>query len=437
MEAEPATSSWNASAWKSMSNLLYRGSDYADPDFEGLKGVQTGEWLNSQRVLVIGAGGLGCEILKDLALSGYRDVHVIDMDHIDVTNLNRQFLFREKDVGKSKAEVASAFINQRCGHLGINVTAHHGKIQDKDMDFYAGFNAIIAGLDNVDARRWLNCTLYGMVESGSPAIPLIDGGTEGFRGQARVIVPGVTSCFECSLDSFPPQVNFPMCTIAETPRLPEHCIEYALVVIWPNEFKERKPDNDSAEDMQWIFKKAEERARNFGIEGVTYQLTMGVVKRIIPAIASTNALISAALVSECTKALTYCGKVLNSYMMYMGKDSVYINTFEYAKNPSCLVCAKDAAIPLEAPGSQTLQDFMDSLKTEPRLQLARPSMSCADAVVFQQAPKPIRVLHEYKLSKTLNELVEENVLKAGVSVLSVTDPKLPGSNVTIELKILE
>lgn len=105
------------------------------------------------------------------------------IDTIDVSNLNRQFLFREADVGKSKAEVAAAFVEKRV--KGVKITPYNGKIQDKDEDYYMQFQLVVCGLDSVEARRWINATLVGMVdpENQQSLKPLIDGGTE---GQARL-----------------------------------------------------------------------------------------------------------------------------------------------------------------------------------------------------------------------------------------------------------
>src|SRR5271170_1025968 len=123
----------------------------------------------------------------------------------------------------------------------------------------------------------------------------------GFRGQARVIIPTQSSCYECSLDMLAKRAVYPVCTIATTPRLPEHCIEWASVLEWPRLFPgtflvhihliflDTKLDNDNPEHIQWLFETASSRAKEFKITGVTYSLTQGVVKNIIPAIASTNA----------------------------------------------------------------------------------------------------------------------------------------------------
>jgi ubiquitin-activating enzyme E1 C len=100
-------------------------------------------------------------------------------DTIDISNLNRQFLFRQADIGKPKAEVAAAFVQKRV--KGVNITPYVGRIQDKDEDYYMQFNIVVCGLDSIEARRWINSTLISMVDEDDPFSlkPLVDGGTEG------------------------------------------------------------------------------------------------------------------------------------------------------------------------------------------------------------------------------------------------------------------
>ena len=98
--------------WTHIRKILERSGPFCPSEFTpSLDGLKT--LMESFKILVIGAGGLGCELLKDLALMGFCDIHVIDMDTIDLSNLNRQFLFRRKDIGSSKAQCAAKFINDR------------------------------------------------------------------------------------------------------------------------------------------------------------------------------------------------------------------------------------------------------------------------------------------------------------------------------------
>ncbi|KAG5415141.1 hypothetical protein IGI04_002708 [Brassica rapa subsp. trilocularis] len=114
------------------------------------------------RVLVVGASGLGCKLLKDLALSGFRNLDVIDMDRIEVTNLNRQFFLRLEDVGKPKAEVAVRCVMERVS--GVEIVPHFSPIEDKELDFYNDFNIIVLGLDSIEARRYINGVACGFFE---------------------------------------------------------------------------------------------------------------------------------------------------------------------------------------------------------------------------------------------------------------------------------
>ncbi|KWU43607.1 NEDD8 activating enzyme [Rhodotorula sp. JG-1b] len=400
--------------------VLTRSGPWADQvSFQG--GDETQRFLREQcKVLVIGAGGLGCEILANLALLGFADIHVVDMDTIDISNLNRQFLFRPSDVGKSKALCAAEFVMKRV--QGCKVTPFHGKIQDKDDDYYMQFNLVICGLDSVDARRWMSATLVNLVDPEVPESlkPLIDGGTEGFKGQARVILPTITSCYECSLDMLTPPTAFPICTIANTPRLPEHCIEWASILEWPRVFKDKKLDNDDPEHIQWLFDTARRRAEKYNIAGVTWQLTQGVVKRIIPAIASTNAIIAAACCNEAFKIATSTNPYLDNYMMYTGNESIYTYTFQHQKKPECPVCGGEKITVTRDPNS-SLQDLIDMLLERQDLQIRRPSLRLATKSLYMQAPPQLEVATRPNLEKSLSELLESG------DVVTVTDSSLPFS----------
>ena len=386
-----------------------------------MPGEETVDALETSRVLVIGAGGLGCEILKNLAMSGFKDIHVIDMDTIDVSNLNRQFLFRQPDVGKSKAEVAAAFVERRVP--GVKITPYNGKIQDKDEDYYMQFKLVICGLDSIEARRWINARLVDMVDMENPESlkPLVDGGTEGFKGQARVVLPSLTSCIECQLSMHAPRAAVPLCTLATIPRQPQHCIEWAHIVAWEQQRKADTLDTDNPDHISWLYTTALKRAQEFNIPGVTYSMTQGVVKNIIPAIASTNAIIAASCCNEALKIATSCAPFLDNYMMYTGDSNetgLYTYTFAAEKKDDCPVCGNLAQTVTIDP-EWTLDEFLASLAERAEAQLKKPSIRTEAKTMYVQAPKSLEEQTRPNLQKKMRELVSDGE-EVGVSDAAFT-----------------
>ncbi|CAG2169360.1 unnamed protein product [Oppiella nova] len=398
--------------WSHVSKVTERMGPFVVDGFVG--SPQVLEAVKECPVLVIGAGGLGCELIKDLALMGFMNIEVIDMDTIDLSNLNRQFLFRNKDIGKSKAKVAAEFVMDRIP--GAKIVPHFKQIQDFDQDFFRRFQVIVCGLDSIIARRWINSMVYSLLEldeeSGDvlSTVPLIDGGTEGFKGNARVILPGYgTPCIECTLDLFPPQTNYPLCTIAHTPRLPEHCIEYVKVLLWPKE----KPfgdgvaiDGDDPNHLQWIYDKSVDRAQEFNIEGVNYRLTQGVIKHIIPAVASTNAVIAASCATEAFKIVTSCAPYMKNYMIFNDSDGIYTYTYEAEKKEDCIVCSNVPKAIRFKPNDK-LEDVIEALindfhMREPGIVITTPEGKTR--TLYMKSVAAIEQMTRPNLKKTLEEL---------------------------------
>jgi len=148
--------------------------------------------LQAARVLVIGAGALGNEILKNLSLLGFERIVVVDLDRIEESNLSRTILFSSADVGAFKAEAAARSLKKiaptaRVRSLVANV------VQNCGLGLFAWSDLIIAGLDNREARLWINRCAWKMNR------PWIDGAIEGINGVARVFVAGQAPCYECTL----------------------------------------------------------------------------------------------------------------------------------------------------------------------------------------------------------------------------------------------
>lgn len=228
-----------------------------DKDYQQSLGPALFHTIKQARVLMVGAGGIGCELLKNLVLNGFGEIHVVDLDTIDLSNLNRQFLFRHEHIKKSKAMVA-AEVAQKFNPR-VKIVPHHANIKDAEFNlrWFRGFTLVLNALDNFEARRHVNRMCL------AANVPLIESGTTGFKGQVQVIKKGVTACYDCTAK--PVAKSFPVCTIRSTPSQPIHCIvwgkSYLLSEIFGQSEDEstydHSADADNKEEIEELKKEAE------------------------------------------------------------------------------------------------------------------------------------------------------------------------------------
>eukprot|EP00758_Cryptobia_borreli_P002760 Tbor_TRINITY_DN3264_c0_g2::TRINITY_DN3264_c0_g2_i1::g.23742::m.23742/K10686/UBE1C, UBA3; ubiquitin-activating enzyme E1 C len=306
------------------------------------------DWANCS-VLLVGAGGIGCEVLHLLALSGFKKIDVIDLDTVDLTNLNRQFLFREEDIGKPKATAA---VNRILSNFpGYDITAHFGKVQDKPPNFFQQFDFVLIGVDSIEARVWMNRMIASLqmwtyedgkyiANDGYP-IPIIDGGSEGLMGNIRLILHGTSSCTEC-YDLFSKSKVVPMCTLESVPRSTEHCILYVKQKTWEDKWPFGPSvgiDGDDLNHVDWIMQHAKERQEKFNIPGIIdISFTQGIIKNSIPTIGFTNAMVGGLMVNEMIKYISGIAKQGPHFTFFNGRHDFVMNSTDIALESPCSVC---------------------------------------------------------------------------------------------------
>uniref|UniRef100_A0A8D0GAK6 Ubiquitin-activating enzyme E1 C-terminal domain-containing protein n=1 Tax=Sphenodon punctatus TaxID=8508 RepID=A0A8D0GAK6_SPHPU len=190
-------------------------------------GADFQERLGQQKYFVVGAGAIGCELLKNFGMIGLAAgkggrITVTDMDTIERSNLNRQFLFRPQDVSKQKSEVAAAAVRHMNPYT--NVTAHQDCLgPDTEQlygdNFFLGLDGVATALDNPQARVYVGerCVQY--------LKPLLDSGTEGTKGHVQVFVPFLTESYGHAMDLA--EKTYPLCTLRHFPTAIQHTLQWA------------------------------------------------------------------------------------------------------------------------------------------------------------------------------------------------------------------
>ncbi|KAL7540920.1 hypothetical protein ACHAWF_006817, partial [Thalassiosira exigua] len=211
--------------------------DCASPGMAYVLGRRATDELARSRLFLVGAGAIGCELLKNLAAMGAGGggsgsgkgerrggIVLTDMDTIEKSNLSRQLLFRDHDVGEFKS-VASRAAALRFAP-GLDIEAHTSRVGDDDDDgpfdddfWSSGCDVVLNALDNVEARLFVDgrCVAHGL--------GLVDAGTLGPKGNVQVVVPGESESYGSSAD--PPEPNIPVCTLKNFPYEIGHTIQWA------------------------------------------------------------------------------------------------------------------------------------------------------------------------------------------------------------------
>ena len=236
------------------------------------------ERLGELQIFMVGCGALGCEFMKNFALLGVccgpsGRLTVTDNDRIEVSNLNRQFLFREENVGSAKSVTAAK--RAQTMNPRINVDAKQDLVADTTEhlfteDFWNGLDLVCNALDNMKARLYVDgrCIFFEK--------PLLESGTMGTGANVDIVVPHMTRSYADG-GAADEGGGVPMCTLRNFPHLIDHCIEWARAQFEDLFVDPAQKAAKVLEDVQGFIKKTRAETLELENPGLRASKTIGAV----------------------------------------------------------------------------------------------------------------------------------------------------------------
>ena len=312
------------------------------------------EKLMKSSVAVVGVGATGCELSKNLALMGVGRLILIDNDVVELSNLSRQMLFTDDDLGKPKAVIAAEKLKKM--NPWIEVESYFDDVRNLDEAIFENVSVIASCLDNWPVRRWVNSL---SVEFNKP---LVDVAMEGFYANLQIVIPGKTACLECHGDELiPKEVQLAECTLRR--RKPEDLVEdlkksgiEISVEIAGKLFDQNiKTVYDLKYAQEDILRKLDDETRRIVRE------IQGKLKPKMPALQSVAALIAGVASTEIIKILHggVLGEIISGLLVYDGLSGKFTIT-ELERNPECFVCGdvvKEKSVSFPVKPDETVIDL--------------------------------------------------------------------------------
>ncbi|MHA2365365.1 MAG: HesA/MoeB/ThiF family protein [Candidatus Hodarchaeales archaeon] len=317
------------------------------------------EVLKKSTVLIIGIGGLGVEVAKNLAMVGVGHLILVDMDTIEYSNLNRQILFIGAPEGSNKAIIAAERLREI--NPFIQISAYDCALQDLEPSLYAQADLLIAGLDSIEARQELNRRALHFRK------PLIDAGTAAYNGHVYCIFP---ACLDCDPLREREQEDIGACTLVGKPRKPLHCVLKGQLA-YEQEFGQL-PSSTKLTEVRYVQKYANSLLnKNFPEETpFTIDQVIQLIDTHEPTVITINCVMASLQSQEAVKVLHHLsldsdqklGYLQRNYQIYNGLTGKFYE-IEKPRNPKCLSCGSErtSLYRIKVTTSTSLQRIIEKL----------------------------------------------------------------------------